>query len=177
MEKNTAYNYIGKLDTVSWFAKINEFTREEWLDYDWRQKVFAAHRHTETIPLIYDERSIEFNEKSTPTRRKKYNLFVEEVAELENTLRAFYGSGFITRLLIVKMLASTTIPPHVDGGTVGHRHHIPIVTNTGVIFTVGGEAKHMKQGEIWKINNQLFHAVVNHGNKDRVHLIVDWITK
>ena len=75
------------------------------------------------------------------------------------------------------MLANSTIPPHVDGGTVGHRHHIPVITNTGVIFTVGGEEKHMKQGEIWEINNQLPHAVVNHGNKDRVHLIADWITK
>jgi hypothetical protein len=172
-----AYNYIANLDTVNWLAKINEFTREEWLDYDWRQKVFAAHRHTETIPLIYDERSIVFNETTTITRREKYNLFVQEVAELENTFKTFYGFGFIARLLIVKMLANSTIPPHVDGGTVGHRHHIPVITNTGVIFTVGGEEKHMKQGEIWEINNQLPHAVVNHGNKDRVHLIADWITK
>ena len=173
----TTYNYIGKLDISSWYTKINEFTREEWLEYDWRQKVFDVHRHTETIPLIYDEESIVFNETLRPTYREKYNLFVEEVVELENTLRTFYGFGFITRLLIVKMLANTTIPPHVDGGLVGHRHHIPIITNNGVTFTVGGEAKHMKQGEIWEINNQLPHAVINHGNKDRVHIIADWITK
>ena len=49
------YNYIGKLEVSSWYTKISEFTREEWLKYDWRQKVFDVHRHTETIPLIYDE--------------------------------------------------------------------------------------------------------------------------
>ena len=176
MEKNTAYNYIGKLDTASWVAKINEFTKEEWLDYDWRQRVFAAHRHTETIPLIFNE---DFN-NIIITQREKYNYFFEEIAEIEKILESFYGPGFIIRLIIVKMLSNATIPTHTDGGnslTVGRRHHIPIITNENVIFTIGGEAKHMKQGEIWEINNQLPHAVVNHGDKDRVHLIADWITK
>jgi len=176
MVKNTAYNYIGILDTASWFAKINEFTREEWSNYDWRQKVFSVHRHTETIPLIFNE---EFN-KSIPTQREKYNYFFEEIKELEKIFESFYGPGFIVRLIIVNMLANTNIPTHVDKGnslTIGRRHHIPIITNEGVIFTIGGEAKHMKQGEIWEINNQLAHSVVNHGSKDRVHLIADWITK
>ena len=176
MQAVTAYNYIGKLNISNWYTKINEFTREEWLDYDWRQKVFAVHRHTETIPLIFNEA---FN-KSIPTQREKYNYFLEEIIQLEHIFKDFYGPGFIVRLILVKMLANTDIPTHTDRGdslTIGRRHHIPIITNENVIFKVGGESKYMKQGEIWEIDNQLPHAVVNNGDKDRVHIIADWITK
>ena len=176
MEKITAYNYIGKLDIASWYAKISKFAIEEWLDYNWRQKRFDVHRHTETIPLIFNE---EFD-RSIPTQREKYNYFLEEIKQLEHLFKNFYGQGFIVRLIIVKMLSNATIPTHTDRGnslTIGRRHHIPIITNDNVIFTVGGESKYMKLGEIWEINNQLPHAVVNHGDKDRVHLIADWITK
>ena len=176
MQTVTAYNYIAKLDTSSWHAKINKFTKKDWQEYDWRQKTFNAHQHTETIPLIFNEESLPFKDKLTPTRRKNFIFFEKEIVELENILKTFYGSGFLVRLIIDKMLANTTIPKHVDGGTVGYRHHIPIITNTGVVFTVGGENKHMMQGEIWEINNQLPHAVVNYG-EDRVHLIADWITE
>jgi len=172
----TAYNYIDKINVSSWYTKISIFTREVWSEYDWRQKVFAVHRHTETIPLIFNE---EIN-KSIPTQREKYDYFFEEIAELEKIFKDSYGQGFIVRLILVKMLANTNIPTHTDRGsslTIGRRHHIPIITNEKVLFTVGGETKHMKLGEIWEINNQLPHAVVNHGDKDRVHIIADWITK
>ena len=33
----------------------------------------------------------------------------------------------------------------------------------------------MKQGEIWEINNQEEHSVVNDSIFDRIHLIIDWI--
>ena len=176
MEKNTAYNYIGKLDTANWYAKISEFTREEWLECDWRQKRFNVHRHTETIPLIFNEES----DIPIHTQRENYNYFLEEIEQLEHLFKNFYGPGFIVRLIIVKMLSNATIPTHTDRGeilAICRRHHIPIITNENVIFTVGGESKYMKLGEIWEINNQLPHAVVNHGDKDRVHLIADWITK
>ena len=172
--KTVAYNYIGKLNISNWYTKINNFAEEEWLDYDWRQRVFAVHRHTETIPLIFNE------EFAIPTKREKYKHFLEEIIQLEHVFKDFYGQGFIIRLLLVKMLANTNIPTHTDRGStlaIGRRHHIPIITNENVLFTVGGETKYMNPGEIWEINNQLPHAVVNHGDKDRVHLIADWITK
>jgi hypothetical protein len=36
----------------------------------------------------------------------------------------------------------------------------------------------MKVGEIWEMNNdKLSHSVVNDGDEDRIHLIIDWCEK
>lgn len=46
---------IGKLDSAALRECILEFTEEDWNRNDVRQKSFAAHRDTTTIPLIFDE--------------------------------------------------------------------------------------------------------------------------
>ena len=53
--------------------------------------------------------------------------------------------------------------------------HIPIITNDKVVFAVGGQEKYMQVGELWEINNELVHTVANHGDEDRIHLIIDWV--
>jgi aspartyl/asparaginyl beta-hydroxylase (cupin superfamily) len=56
-----------------------------------------------------------------------------------------------------------------------NRIHIPIITNNEVYFTVGGERKNLKDGEMWQINNNnKMHSVENNSNQDRIHLITDW---
>jgi hypothetical protein len=43
------------------------------------------------------------------------------------------------------------------------------------VFTVGGEGRNLKEGEIWEIKNtEKIHSVYNKGFYDRIHLIVDW---
>jgi hypothetical protein len=56
----------------------------------------------------------------------------------------------------------------------GHRIHIPIITNGQVVFTIGGEEKGLGEGEMWEVNNAKLHAVDNHNDADRIHLIIDW---
>ena len=53
---------------------------------------------------------------------------------------------------------------------------MPLTTNPQVDFSVGGEARHIGEGEIWEINNTRIHAVKNRGMSMRIHLIVDWTT-
>jgi hypothetical protein len=49
------------------------------------------------------------------------------------------------------------------------------VTNEKCIFEVDNEEINMKMGEIWEIDNfNKEHSVVNNGDMDRIHLIVDW---
>jgi len=44
-----------------------------------------------------------------------------------------------------------------------------------VIFTVGGESKNLEEGYIWEIKNtEKIHSVINNGQIDRIHLIIDW---
>lgn len=53
------------------------------------------------------------------------------------------------------------------------RLHFPVFTNPGVEFYVDNERIMMNEGECWYINANLPHRVTNHGNTDRVHLVVD----
>ena len=53
------------------------------------------------------------------------------------------------------------------------RLHIPVLTNPGVEFKVGGEIIPMQAGECWYVNVHLPHSVMNRGGSDRVHLVFD----
>ena len=53
------------------------------------------------------------------------------------------------------------------------RLHVPIVTNPGVEFVIDGERVVMEAGACWYINANLTHRVANHGDTDRIHLVVD----
>jgi hypothetical protein len=99
--------------------------------------------------------------------------------EVSAALKQEYGYSQIEyrSLMLVKLFAGCEIAEHTDEGGIykyAHRVHIPIVTNEGCYFTVGGEVGRMAAGEIVEINNTMPHSVVN-GDMDRVHLIVDVI--
>ena len=99
--------------------------------------------------------------------------------ELNMILKKEYGYTALEykSLIIVKLLANKEISEHMDEDGMykyAHRIHIPIVTNEGCIFTIGGEKIRMAAGEMVEINNTIPHSVVN-GDTNRIHLIVDII--
>jgi hypothetical protein len=53
------------------------------------------------------------------------------------------------------------------------RLHIPIRTNPGVDFRVHDRQLRMQPGETWFVDVRFRHSVGNHGDTDRVHLVVD----
>ncbi|HYE55262.1 MAG TPA: aspartyl/asparaginyl beta-hydroxylase domain-containing protein [Chitinophagaceae bacterium] len=53
------------------------------------------------------------------------------------------------------------------------RLHLPVFTNNKVEFYVEDERVNMQEGECWYINANLPHRVSNHGNTNRIHLVVD----
>jgi hypothetical protein len=111
--------------------------------------------------------------RSAILNRDLYNLVLPIVTELETQHNGKHG-----RIFLAKLFAHKAISPHADWQEyllVSRRNHIPIITNTNVHFTVGDETKVMKTGEVWEINNSKVHSVVNDGEDDRVHLIIDII--
>ena len=71
-------------------------------------------------------------------------------------LRSSYSYGSIVRAILVKLSKNSKIDRHIDGGKGLEdciRHHIPIITNKKVLFTVDDETINMKAGEIWRIDN------------------------
>ena len=174
---NFNFKLVSKINVDSIKDKIYKFTKEEWEEFDFRQKTYEVHKNTETIPLIFDN---DFR-LSNPPYLKTYELFKYELDEIKQIFENFYGKGYIIRALLILLKSNSKIPKHMDSGkslSICHRVHIPIITNKNVLFEIDNEIKNLKEGEMWEINNsEKDHSVINDSNLDRVHLIVDWITE
>lgn len=169
------FNLISKINTKSLVEKLNKLTKKDWEIYKFRQETFEVHKHTESIPLIFDE---DFR-TTNPTKKDKYILFKKELSQLEKLFNKVYGKGILIRALLIKMKKLSKINSHIDTGeslSRCHRVHIPLRTNKNVLFTIDNETKNLKQGEVWEINNSnKYHSVYNNSKIDRIHLVVDWI--
>lgn len=55
------------------------------------------------------------------------------------------------------------------------RVHIPVQTNPQVEFFLDQKTVPMNEGEVWYLNLNLPHSVVNHGENERVHLVLDCV--
>jgi aspartyl/asparaginyl beta-hydroxylase (cupin superfamily) len=70
------------------------------------------------------------------------------------------------------------IKPHRDKHPsfhYGHRIHIPISTNPRVRFMIDGRPYRMQVGQVYEINNQMQHSVMNKGEEGRVNFIFDYV--
>jgi hypothetical protein len=157
--------------------KLNEL---DWNEHTLRQNLSKTHQHTQTLEIMWHLESLQVNEVGK-IHSNYYKLDMESFLEkLKPIYESKCGEGYFLRVLIVKLKANSNIIPHVDRGSSlenCNRTHIAIITNPKVTFTVGGETKYLKEGEIWEIDNTKKHSVDNNSNEDRVHLIVDWYTK
>jgi hypothetical protein len=87
-----------------------------------------------------------------------------------------YGEGETSKIMLSKLRAKGSIPTHVDSSPsslVPHKVHVPLETNEGVIFVIGGTRHHLAVGKAYEINNLLPHSVENNSDTDRVHLIFE----
>ncbi len=174
------YIFVGKFDVTQIKDKLIETGEEIWLKHTLRQQIFDAHKHTQTVELIWDIDSL-----NTKVRGKIhpnfYNFNIDTLlVNLKPIYTEKYGEGDFIRLLLVKLKKHSTISPHQDSGdslVSCKRTHIAVITNPLVTFIVGGEEKNMKEGEIWEINNQLTHSVDNNSDYDRIHFIIDYQLK
>ena len=171
------FRLVGTSDIGPIKAKVAALTDADWNQVSWRQERFEIHKYTQTIELIFDQ---DFRHEN-PTRRDPYfSLGCEQLlAPIEKTIAGYFtGDGFSVRVLLVNLKPGGRIRPHIDTGFSLMnccRVHVPISSNDLVGFTVGGEKRAMKEGEMWEVNNARTHSVENMGETDRVHLIIDWI--
>jgi hypothetical protein len=160
--ENFVHHGVINVDSIE--EKLSQL---DWNEYTFRQTRFNVHRETLTVPLLW-------NEVPSPedVPHKWYQTFKDDLDVISTKL----GRHIHTALLI-KLPAGKGIPTHVDAAPhfrLYSRIHIPIVTNPGCLFTVGGETKHLERGHMWEIDNDgKRHGVVNRGQEDRVHLLID----
>lgn len=171
------YEYVGNIDVSSFKDKLLNIDENVWLENTLRQTTFNVHKHTETIDLMWDMESLLYNTKGT-IHPNFYKLSIDNLLfNLKPIYEKKYGIGDFIRVVLVKLKKNTMIYPHKDNGdslSYNKRTHIAVITNPNVTFTVGGEIKYLKEGEIWEINNQQTHSVENNSDEDRIHFIIDY---
>lgn len=169
---NFNFKYHGNYPVYNILDNISNLN---WDEYTFRQKTYHTHSETLTVPLIWDE------EKLIVKYWKNYELFEKDLIDISKILNEKLGTGFIETAILINLPKNKKIYRHVDVGKYfidRNRLHIPIITNDKCIFEVDNEEIHMKQGEIWEINNNgKLHSVINAGSEDRIHLLIDWSTE
>ncbi|MEM7563263.1 MAG: aspartyl/asparaginyl beta-hydroxylase domain-containing protein [Pseudomonadota bacterium] len=140
-----------------------------------REQTYEVHKQTQSLLLIHDADFRHYN----PTYHDLYKDFKKELQPIFDFISDRYkGDGYIVRALFARLAGNSGIDLHTDGLfslLKCHRIHVPIITNDQVVFSIGGEDRVLGEGEMWEINNATLHAVRNNSNKDRIHLIVDWV--
>lgn len=82
------------------------------------------------------------------------------------------------RSRLMRLAPGAEVPPHVDLNHYWRTHiriHIPVITNSDVIFTCGDDSVHMAAGECWVFDSFQLHDVQNRGSERRVHLVLDTV--
>ncbi len=113
----------------------------------------------------------------SPEKNPDYQdtVFLNEAIYFKKVLSAFKCPLLAVRLL--KLNAGAIIKEHKDAelcfekGEV--RIHIPVVTNDKVEFYLDKERIYLQEGECWYMNFNLPHSIINKGDRDRVHLVID----
>jgi hypothetical protein len=165
-----------RFDTQRMLGETAQFQDGAWLEhYD-----VSLTRDWKAIPLIsLDGRLGDAEAQRAGTiDQYKPTLMLDKMPYFKEVLSAFKCP--LGRVRILKLAPGAKIGEHRDVGLeVANlafnrvRLHVPIKTNPGVIFYVGGERFHMAEGGLYYANFSHLHRVVNEGQTERVHLVID----
>ena len=194
MESNDwNFKYYGEYDVSSLQKKILEHTREDWLEFDWRQNAGprTAHKRTFSIPVQYDPKYYQRDGEKT----KWWDKYKDEYYQIQEHLGKEVGLGKIIRFIFVNLPAGEFVPPHQDGYTqnwldpelkarniqpslkTANRITIPVFSNDKVVFDVRGEKIIQTEGKVVEINQYgNLHSVKNGGETDRIVILLDYTT-
>jgi hypothetical protein len=168
---NFVVRHFGPISIQNYMDQIVAET-DAWSRDDYRQKVYAVHKDTNSIPLIWSAntwRPGDEVERMSYPELEKYQGLVDEIA-------GKFPGYTVSKAMFAKLPAGKSIPGHIDSIPIlrhSRRFHVPIVTHEDVAFSVDGKVFHLETGHLYEINNCLFHTVENNSPCDRIHLIVD----
>jgi len=178
---------LGTFDITALRDQVTALTEADWTADTSRQQAFDAHTRTQAIKLIFDADY----RHTDPTVHAGFAVFEPTLRPLMDYVRVWYlqslrqrriaekhGPGYFIRIILTRLAPQAEITPHADDGHSlkrCHRIHMPVITNSDCLFTVGGLTWNMPAGELWEINNRRVHAVRNGGSTARVHLIMDYV--
>jgi ABC-type polysaccharide transport system permease subunit len=171
-----SFDFIGTIDVSDFKNNILSLGETSWNENTQRQKYHGVLRDTQFIPLMWDDQTISQLFYGKKTRYYDILDFAEVKSSIELKINSKLNlNGVIFRAILARVGPNVKIPEHVDGPKSNNhckKIHVPIVTNDMVFFTVDGEERNLKEGEIWEVDVSKLHSVHNKSSEGRIHLIV-----
>jgi hypothetical protein len=176
MKLDTPIRVLGPVDHAPLKDALQTVPPEAWLEEQVRQQRFEVHRYTQSIILIFAQGW----PKIKVSQRQGWQYFAREAEPVvKQIIKAHYPqNGQVIRAMLARLVAGGVIEEHMDehpSFAIGHRIHVPLITNDDVDFTVRGELFHLAEGVAYEVSNLDFHAVNNRSAVDRVHFIFDYV--
>lgn len=145
-----------------------------WLMND--PRFLAAHPDSRHIVFKFPDSYPQTHLSASPTAL--WDDWAELLTPVIEMVRQCYGfDDYATsKIMLSSLRRHAQVPPHVDSNPsslVPHKVHVPLISNTSVIFVIDGKRYHLPVGRAYEINNLLVHSVENAGDSDRVHLIFE----
>lgn len=169
---------LGEFDSSALREAILSQDDIAWNEEQYRQDQYEVHRQTESIVLVFTDGS---NWPNSDVQKEPGwdRLSAVAVPLMHQIIDKHYPKGgTIIRAMAAKLLAGGRIDPHHDKHAsfhCGHRIHVPITTNPRVRFMIDGRPYQFKVGEVYELNNQKQHSVMNKGTEDRITFIFDYV--
>jgi hypothetical protein len=181
-ENNFKAKKIGEIDISDWLVMLNDANMNVLYDkYPFRQQQFVHHVSTKTLPLLWTSNYTHFRERVIIQYKfEEFNMFKDKLDKLIEMLNEIYPDCIPVKIMLAKLLGKSEVLTHIDVSRIlqiSHRIHVPMITSEHVIFTIDNEPYQMKAGEVYEVNNVRPHNVVNNGENDRTHLIIDMMPR
>jgi hypothetical protein len=168
---------LGQVDISALRDKILAQPPAAWQEQLSRQQTYEVHRDTESIVMLFCDESWPEGEIYREPGWER----LQDVAMplINNVIQTWYEpGGIVLRAMAAKLKVDGRIRPHRDtlkSFRMGHRVHIPITSSEYVRFTIAGKPFAFEPGNVYELNNQMVHSVVNLGDEDRITFIFDYV--
>lgn len=178
---DSPFRHIATIDPKPLVEAIRAFGEPAWNEFVVRQELFEPHRHTQTIPLLFDLDGRHKDPTPWPRLAQINPVLGPALAAIRQNSISTDGigrDGYFVRIILTRLKPGSNIQPHRDAGYSllrSHRYHLALTTNNQVEFEIAGKTQHFAAGEIWEINNREEHAVRNLSDESRIHVILDYV--
>jgi hypothetical protein len=102
--------------------------------------------------------------------------YFPKLVQLTDQIVREAGASQVGMVTVAVMKPGAIVHPHVDLGPYYQHYrrlHVALGSFPGATLKAGDTEIHVDSGEVWELNNVIYHSAKNSGTVDRYHLIID----
>jgi hypothetical protein len=168
---------LGAIDIGELRQRILSQEPDAWAEQTIRQQTYEVHKDTESIVMLFCDESWPDGDIYRESGWERLSDVATPI--IDHVINTWYEpGGILLRAMAAKLKSKGRINAHRDSLRsfhMGHRVHVPITSNSGVRYTISGKPYSFEVGNVYEINNQKKHSVMNMGSEDRISFIFDYV--